>query len=237
MVNPLEMSFQYLNYKSNFKLHLRRQNAECHSKSISTNFYDKTWDDCNGKHLNQYNEQITLNVGGTKFRIFKSNFSSHPGTRLSRLIRAKNDMECLVYCDDIMHSSIENGNKEYFFHRSPQIFNYILDIYRDGMLHSPLGICTIQLNEELKYWGIDDELFEPCCALRYHQNLKDNKAQEKRFINLNNSPKSANINGNSESSRFKKIRTSLKSMIENLGGSRIVLVSYRIVKLVIMVPE
>ena len=230
------MAFQHVNCKSNFKSYLRRQSAD-HYKFNSTNLDDKTWDGCYDTHINQRREQIFLNVGGTKFRVFKSKFSSHPGTRLSRLIRAKNDKECLVYCDDITHSSIENENKEYFFHRSPQIFNYILDIYRDGMLHSPLGICTIQLNEELKYWGIDDELFEPCCALRYHQNLKDNKAQEKRFINLNNSPKSANRNDNSESSRFKKIRTSLKSMIENLGGSSIVLVSYPSVKFGIIVPE
>ena len=178
------MTIQYIWHTSSHrKYYARRRNAG-HPFNIATTILDdrKNKDNCS-KQMKQCNEEIILNVGGTKFRTFKSKFSCHPDTRLAKLVHAENDQTCLSYCDDIIYSS-PNEKKEYFFHRSPQIFNYILDIYREGTLHSPLGVCTIQLNQELKYWGIDDELFGPCCALSYHQNMKNNKAEKKRFITL-----------------------------------------------------
>ena len=170
------MQFQCSSYKWNhLNYYTRRRNAELPFKIVAAILNDGTKEDCFSKHIIQSKEKMFLNVGGIKFKILKSHFFCLPDTRLAKLVRANNDKECLTYCDGIMISS-KNKNREYFFNRSPQIFNYVLDIYREGKLHSPLEVCTTLLNQELKYWGIDDELFEPCCALRYHQNLKDIKA-------------------------------------------------------------
>ena len=220
------MSFQYTNCKLNhLKYHSRRRNAELPSTIASTILEDQNKNDYFSQHIKESKEQLFLNVGGIKFKIFKSNFSCFPDTRLSKLVRANNDEESLAYCDEIMYSA-QKESKEYFFHRSPQIFNYVLDIYREGTLHSPLGICTIQLKQELRYWGINDELFEPCCALQYHQKLKDVAAQEKRFVNRRSQRMQASKCNQSNFTSFEKVDKPLASINESKGISFVNLVRH-----------
>ena len=225
------MQFQCSNYKWNhLNYYTRRLNAELPFKIAAAILDDGTREDCFSKNIIQSKDEMFLNVGGTKFKIFKSNFFCLPNTRLAKLARANDDKDCLNYCDGIMYSA-KNRNKEYFFNRSPQIFNYVLDIYREGSLHSPLGTCTILLNQELKYWGIDDEMFEPCCALRYHQNLKDVKAQEKRFFNSKNTSMATNIYNQPNTSCLSKTYQLLTSMVEGKDGCFIDLVRHYIYNL------
>ena len=45
----------------------------------------------------------------------------------------------------------------------------ICDIFRTSGL---LGMCALVTKCDLEYWGIDELLLEPCCALRYYPEIE-----------------------------------------------------------------
>ena len=71
---------------------------------------------------------VCLIIGGTQFQIMKSKFAYWPQTRLSKLIRAENEDEMLLYCDKVIFSCQSPQMPEKFvFLRSGTNFNSILD--------------------------------------------------------------------------------------------------------------
>ncbi len=84
---------------------------------------------------------IAINVGGTKFKVRASCLtkSSAPRSRLARLVRATTEEEVLRLCDGYMAGE----TPEFFFNRSWQSFNSILDFYRKGTLHMSTEMCAL----------------------------------------------------------------------------------------------
>ena len=121
--------------------------------------------------LMKSDEIIIFNVGGTKFEVLKSNFAYWPTTRLSRLVRASTKEEILNLCGKFISTSISDDGKstkqEYYFYRNWSNFNAILDLYRKIKLHAPIHICCTNYHEDLEYWGIDEIILDPCCAIKY----------------------------------------------------------------------
>ena len=191
----------------------RRRNAATPLQIVDTFLQDTKREDEFSNQIKHSEDEMLLNVGGTIFRVFKSNFAYLPSTRLAKLARAKSRKECFMLCDGFTQLS-NNKNNEYFFHRSPQIFNSVLDIYREGTLHSPLDVCTTQLRQELEYWGIDEAWFFPCCALRFHQNLKNNKSGTKHFLELNHDNENGIADEEFGSSRLEEVRKCLWNILE-----------------------
>ena len=49
---------------------------------------------------------------------------------------------------------------------------FFSDIYRTNMFHlSSIG-CALVLQKDLEYWGIDELMMEPCCALKYYPEIE-----------------------------------------------------------------
>ena len=46
------------------------------------------------------------------------------------------------------------------------------DIYRTNMFHLAVGGCALVLQKDLEYWGIDELMMEPCCALKYYPEIE-----------------------------------------------------------------
>ena len=108
-------------------------------------------------------DRIIINVGGKRHETYASTLQNIPDTRLAWL------SECFL-----------NGNRqEYFFDRNPKIFGIILNFYRTGQLHAPRDFCGPLFEEELAFWGINEQQMEACCWPFYTQhrdaekNLKD----------------------------------------------------------------
>ena len=57
--------------------------------------------------------------------------------------------EILTLCDSF---SLEN--REFYFDRSPRIFENILGLYRKGELHLTESVCPRDFLGELDYWGL-----------------------------------------------------------------------------------
>ena len=88
-----------------------------------------------------WNDVIIINVGGVRHETLRATLNSHPGTRLADLARLRRH-----YRPD---------KNDYFFDRSPALFEYILNFYRVGELHLPPGSCSEMVQREFEYWGID----------------------------------------------------------------------------------
>ena len=129
--------------------------------------------------LSNNDDIIVFNVGGTKFEVLKSNFAYWPTTRLSRLVRAKSEEEILSLCEGFMISSNRGKmkKKEYYFHRNWNNFNSILDLYRNMKLHATIHVCCTNFHGDLKYWGIDELLLDPCCALKHYPDMEQSKKE------------------------------------------------------------
>lgn len=97
--------------------------------------------------------RITLNVGGIRYKVYKSTLRKIPATRLSRLT------ESLANYDPVL--------QEYFFDRHPGVFAQILNYYRTGKLHYPTNVCGPLFEQELDFWGLDSNQVEPCCWMTY----------------------------------------------------------------------
>ena len=61
----------------------------------------------------------------------------------------------------MFNRSVENGTK----------YNPYLT-FRNGTLHLMSGVCALVTKAELEYWGIDELLLEPCCALKYYPEIE-----------------------------------------------------------------
>ena len=68
--------------------------------------------------MDDIENRVVLNVGGTRFETNKNILKKIPATRLSRLT------EALVNYDPVTN--------EYFFDRHPGVFSQILNYYRTG---------------------------------------------------------------------------------------------------------
>lgn len=102
--------------------------------------------------VDQHN-RVTLNIGGTRYKVYKSTLKKIPSTRLSGL------SESLANYDPTTN--------EYFFDRHPGVFAQILNYYRTGKLHYPTNVCGPLFEEELEFWGLDANQVEPCCWMTY----------------------------------------------------------------------
>ena len=50
--------------------------------------------------------------------------------------------------------------------------NSFSDIYRTNMFHLTSTGCALVLQKDLEYWGIDELMMEPCCALKYYPEIE-----------------------------------------------------------------
>lgn len=96
-------------------------------------------------------EQVSFNVGGTRFTTTWETLQRVPGTKLSGLYG-------------------EDRRAEYYFDRNPSVFGCILDYYRTGVIHLPENVCGNQIREELAFWEISPNLVSRCCWRTLYRN-------------------------------------------------------------------
>ncbi|XP_062255026.1 potassium voltage-gated channel subfamily V member 1 [Platichthys flesus] len=104
-----------------------------------------------------------INVGGSRYVLSHELLASHPETRLGKLASCSRD-SALELCDDA--DLLDN---EFFFDRSSQTFQYVMNFYRTGHLHVREELCEVSFLQEIEYWGIHDVRIHPCCRERYYR--------------------------------------------------------------------
>jgi len=115
--------------------------------------------------LNKANERarnggtVILNVGGKIHQVRWETIDKFPKSRLQKIRYATSEVEILSLCD-----SYSLQRREFYFDRSPRIFENILGLYRKGELHLTERVCPRDFLGELEYWGLSALHLEPCCA-------------------------------------------------------------------------
>eukprot|EP00093_Oithona_nana_P009995 09995.XXX_273815_276540_1 [CDS] Oithona nana genome sequencing. len=111
---------------------------------------------------------VCLDVGGDRHFIKRGFLIRFPSTRLGRVARATTTKAAMEHCSIFYDKAVP----EYFFDRNPENFSSILDIYRTNMFHLTSTGCALVLQKDLEYWGIDELMMEPCCALKYYPEIE-----------------------------------------------------------------
>lgn len=113
---------------------------------------------------------VLLNVGGDVHQVLWRTLDRLPNSRLGRLKRCRRRGDLGTFCDDTDVPKRANGRPvRIFFDRHAKSFGCILNYYRSGTLHLSDEFCVIGFADELRFWGLDENLLEPCCLHRYHQ--------------------------------------------------------------------
>ena len=94
-------------------------------------------------------EKITLDVGGRLFVTTARTLSNVPDTRLSGL--------------SISSAEYSKESNTYFFDRNPELFSWVLDLYRTGELHLPKNVCGAAIRNEMEFWQIGSGSISDCC--------------------------------------------------------------------------
>ena len=98
-------------------------------------------------------------------------------------MRATNIEDILQHCEEFTPGC----PPEYFFDRNPDRFPVVLNMYRIEALHMSRSGCPLVFQKELEYWMIDEDEMEPCCSIRYYEEIvvcqnekeEDNDIKEK----------------------------------------------------------
>ena len=103
------------------------------------------------------NKKVRINVGGQIHEAFVSTLKNIPDSPLA-MIWTDNCKEQLDY---------DRETNELFFDRHPEVFSQVLDYFQTGKLHHPRSLCGPMFEEELKFWGIEEQQMETCCWHTY----------------------------------------------------------------------
>lgn len=171
-----------------------------------------------GDELGLADRAVIINVGGIKYRIPWSTLEEFPLTRLGKLRSCSNEAEIMDVCDDY-----DGSRNEYFFDRSPLAFRTIVTFLAAGKLRLLREMCALSFQEELLYWGVEENNLEWCCLrkLRLRQEeYKEQQRLEEEEAELN-SPQSCEENqqppgvGAQEETHTGGCMRRLRDMVEN----------------------
>lgn len=157
-----------------------------------------------------------INVGGIKFRIPWSTLDDFPLTRLGKLRSCSSEQEIMDLCDDY-----DGSRHEYFFDRSPSAFRTIVTFLAAGKLRLLREMCALSFQEELLYWGVEEDNLDWCCLrkLRLRQEeYKELQRLEEEEAELTAPPscEDAHVSGTgSEDSHSSTCMRRLRDMVEN----------------------
>ncbi|XP_072323089.1 voltage-gated potassium channel regulatory subunit KCNG2 [Scyliorhinus torazame] len=145
--------------------------ATCTKKGIYYHKVKLLQPDEDVRCVTQLNESLRfaiINVGGIKYRISWITLDQIPLTRLGKLKSCRGYDEIMDICDDY-----DVTRNEFFFDRNPCAFRTIMTFLTAGKLRLLREMCALSFQEELIYWGIEDENLEWCCRRKLNQKVEE----------------------------------------------------------------
>ncbi|XP_069075881.1 potassium voltage-gated channel subfamily G member 2-like [Pleurodeles waltl] len=166
-------------------------------------------DKCYRGHLEDRTRHVIINVGGIKYRIPWTTLEDCPLTRLVKLKSCNNYDEIMDICDDYDISC-----NEFFFDRNPCAFRTIMSFMAAGKLRILREMCALSFQDELVYWGIEEEHLEWCCLRKLRQKeeeMAEARMYEGEFCIFKDESQSAL----QDHSRLDQCMRRLRDMVEN----------------------
>nr|XP_060630922.1 potassium voltage-gated channel subfamily G member 2 [Anolis sagrei ordinatus]XP_060630923.1 potassium voltage-gated channel subfamily G member 2 [Anolis sagrei ordinatus] len=151
---------------------------------------------------------VIINVGGIKYRIPWTTLENCPLTRLGRLKSCNNYDEIMDICDDY-----DVNCNEFFFDRNPCAFRTIMTFLTAGKLRLLREMCALSFQDELVYWGIEEEHLEWCCKKRLRQ--KEEEMAEAALFEEEMAADEVPECAFEDTSRLRLCMRRLRDMVEN----------------------
>ncbi|KAE8598145.1 hypothetical protein XENTR_v10016737 [Xenopus tropicalis] len=164
---------------------------------------------CNRGQLEDRTRHVIINVGGIKYRIPWTTLENCPLTRLGKLKTCNNYDEIMDVCDDY-----DINCNEFFFDRNPCAFRTIMTFLAAGKLRILREMCALSFQEELIYWGIEEEQLEWCC-LRKLQQKEEELAEAKMYEGESGISNENSQSALQDSGRLAQCMKHLRDMVEN----------------------
>ncbi|CAJ1084208.1 potassium voltage-gated channel subfamily G member 2 [Xyrichtys novacula] len=196
--NPQEVSSKKgLFYK---RAQLLLQSQPCHLDGDQINFVDGT---------------AIINVGGIKYCFPWSTLEEFPLTRLGKLRSCSNEAEIMDVCDDY-----DGSRNEYFFDRNPSAFRTIVTFLAAGKLRLLREMCALSFQEELLYWGVEENNLDWCCLRKLRLRQEEFKEQQRleeeaELTSPQSCEESQQLPGVVEETRAANCMRRLQDMVEN----------------------
>jgi len=96
-------------------------------------------------------DRVTINVSGLRFETRRSTLARHPGTLLGNARRRRHHYD--------------SARGEYFFERGRHTFDALLYYYQSGgHLHRPVSVPLDVFVDDLRFYQLDENIIEKCCA-------------------------------------------------------------------------
>lgn len=151
-------------------------------------------------------ETVKLNVGGQIFETYKSTLKRLKSFKLSR--------------ESEMKRYYRESPNDYFFDRDPQVFSVVLNYLRTGELHLPTYLCGPAVQNEFKYWGIDEMDIERCCWQPYNTWKTQNRSLEKLEHDRKRSTTQKDLEKDRQSSNcWRRCRACVWNFLQNPNSS------------------
>uniref|UniRef100_UPI00398E6C32 voltage-gated potassium channel regulatory subunit KCNG2-like n=1 Tax=Pristiophorus japonicus TaxID=55135 RepID=UPI00398E6C32 len=157
--------------------------------------------------LNDRSRYVIINVGGIKYRIPWTTLDQIPLTRLGKLKGCNNYDEIMDICDDY-----DVNRNEFFFDRNPCAFRTIMTFLTAGKLRLLREMCALSFQEELVYWGIEDENLEWCCRRKLYQKVEELDEIKRDYEVLLNEESQGAFD---DTTRLGHCMKNLRDMVEN----------------------
>ncbi|XP_036409796.1 potassium voltage-gated channel subfamily V member 2-like [Megalops cyprinoides] len=127
-----------------------------------------------GRPSKRQSSMLNLNVGGKVFNIPKRMAVRYPHTRIGSLALCTDPVKRQALCDDYsVHTN------EFFFDRDPTFFHHIFHFYRSNVLWVMDGLCPVNFEEEMEFWGLRIKDTQRCCRILYEEKLDELRDQLK----------------------------------------------------------
>ena len=147
-------------------------------------------------------EKITLDVGGRLFVTTARTLSNVPDTRLSGL--------------SISSAEYSKESNTYFFDRNPELFSWVLDLYRTGELHLPKNVCGAAIRNEMEFWQIGSGSISDCCIsnlFNFEDELEVSNNLRLQFESSGNYYSKTCVKGHSKIDKIKILKGTTTMMI------------------------
>lgn len=120
---------------------------------------------------------LKLNIGGSSYIVLtEAAINCERNGLLSRFAQLPHRKRVHV-ADSYLAES-----QEYFFQRSPALFEPIFQFYTTGVIHKPPEMCPEAFLTEMKFWGIPFEHIGSCCAEEIPQEKPVVKEDERDYF-------------------------------------------------------
>lgn len=159
---------------------LRKTDAMANAERSTSRLLEEVWLNMDHDHIEPTDQPVDqflrLNIGGSSYLILTEAVMLNANERagfLSKFVQLPHSARLKV-ADAYLEQT-----REYYFQRSPVVFDAIYQFYATGVVHRPPEVCPASFLAELEFWDIHTAHVGSCCADVIPREKPEEKEEER----------------------------------------------------------